>query len=144
MAPVEDLGNIVVSRASLSFTHVGAIADRVIRLRAHPVTTPWNPGTVSWTAGWSRPGGDFDDNLYSVVEVDLRRGVGTVALDLTALVKEAVEGGMNTDGFILTVAPGEGIGLPVADLVRFAALGTGSVELSYRKVPLRTRGRARG
>ena len=63
-APVE-AGALAVEQATITFPVAGELDRRRIELRVHPVTTPWEPGTVDWNSGWSRPGGDFDDELYS-------------------------------------------------------------------------------
>ena len=62
---------------------------------------------------------------------------------MTILVKEMVEHRMFADGFILTVDPERGVGIPIADLPRLQALGSASLEIIYRKVgPPRDRGRS--
>jgi hypothetical protein len=108
-------------------------ADRAFELWIHPVTRAWNPGTVEWRRGWSRPGGDFDDELPSIAQLDLRTPVSEVAFDVTGIMKEILESGMEAHGFLLTVAPADGIGLRVDDLPRFAGLANAGLELKYRQ-----------
>jgi hypothetical protein len=141
-APIE-LSNVAIREARLSFPVVGALEDRRIALKVHPVTTAWTPGAVDWNTGWSRPGGDFDDLLYSRSELDLARGAGTVSFDLTAVLKEIVEEGAFADGFIVTIDPEEGEGIRAQDLPRLGALGTANLEIKYRQVPPRPIRRAR-
>jgi hypothetical protein len=99
------------------------------------VTANWNPLTVDWTTSWTRPGGDFDDELYARTRVDLARGATTATLDVTTIVKEVVEAGMSADGFILSVVPREGDGICVEDLARLAGLASATLAVSYVKMP---------
>ncbi|MFN8178133.1 MAG: hypothetical protein U0167_09395 [bacterium] len=129
---VRTLSQIRVWKATLRVPLAGLPAGRELRLRAYPVTAAWNPSTVSWT-GWRRPGGDFDDEVFAERTVDLRTGPTEVVLDVTGLVKEVVERRMPGDGFILSVDPRSGVGLPVADLPRFVGLGAATLQVTYRK-----------
>ena len=135
-APV-DLTNVAIREATLTFASVGALEDRRIALKVHPVTTAWTPGAVDWNTGWSRPGGDFDDARYTRVEVDLARDRRGVTFDLTAVLKEIVEEGIFADGFIVTVDPEEGEGIRALDLARLGALATAELTIKYRQVPPR-------
>ena len=130
-----DLGNVAISGATLRISTVGVPQNRAFELRVHPVTRAWNPASVEWTRGWTRPGGDFDDELLSMARLDLRGGAAEVAFDVTGLMKEILESGMDAHGFILTVAPEEGVGLRLEDLPRFAGLATASLDVRYRKMP---------
>lgn len=138
-APSMDRANIAVSRATLTVAVTGPVAARRMGLRIHPVTTSWMPGGVSWTAGWSRAGGDFDDDLYAWAELDLNRGATDLVFDMTRVVKEIVEEGVFADGFILTVDPGEGVGLPADDVTRFEDLSSASLDVTYRYIHPRRR-----
>ncbi|MGQ0723231.1 MAG: hypothetical protein ACT4PE_16910 [Candidatus Eiseniibacteriota bacterium] len=129
-SPVE-LENIAIRRAVLRFDATGMVVDRVLTLRVHPVTTPWVAGAVTWDAGWSRPGSDYDSELFALREVDLRSPSVELRFDLTTVFKEMVEEGMVTDGFMLTVDPGEGAGIAAADVARFASLAAGTFEVTY-------------
>jgi len=137
-ASLGNLGNVAISRATITFSLSGsAVAERV-SLRLHPVTSSWSPGGASWTS-WSRPGGDFDDGVYSRTELDLARS-GTVSIDATSLLKEMIEGGMTAYGFILTEGSGGGNGLSTAAIARLQNLGSATLELHYRKTPPKPRG----
>jgi hypothetical protein len=139
----EALANVAISRATLTVPVEGLAEDRAIELGIHAVTRAWDPSTVEWRSGWSRPGGDFDDELLSVARLDLRGGASEMAFDVTALLKEIVESGREAHGFILTVTPADGVGLRVEDLPRFAGLANAALEVKYRALPER-RPRARG
>jgi hypothetical protein len=135
LAPAEKLDGMLVSRATVTFQAAGTPTREPLRLRVHPVTTSWTAGAVSWTSGWSRAGGDYDEEIYVPVEVDLSSGSATVELDLTPLVKESVEGGAVTDGFILTTDPAVATGLTATDAVGFLGLTAGTVDIRYREAP---------
>ena len=108
--------------------------SRSMTLRVHPVTTAWTAGAVSWTSGWTRPGGDFDDRLRARAEVS--GGSVEAIFDITVIAKEMLEHGMTNYGFILTLEPSEGLGLPEADLEAFESLSGATVEVDWRRKPV--------
>ncbi len=132
LAPME---NVAIWKAMLRFDLQGAPEDRTLALVIHPITRPWNPGTVDWETGWTRPGGDFDEELFARAELDLGRGSGRYSIDVTALAKEIVESEYVCHGFLATIDRSEGVGFLEADLARMEGLGTGSVEVHYRSTP---------
>jgi hypothetical protein len=132
---VTGLTGTSISQATLTLTTAGLPAARGLRLHLHPVTTPWSAAGASWTSGWSRAGGDIDEEVFATAEVDFTRGTGTAVFDVTGVLKEMLEAGMTADGFILTVNPVDGMGIPVADVARFGTLATATFDLRYRKAP---------
>lgn len=127
------LGTVAISRARIEFDMAGDTADRVLYLRLCPVTTSWNAASVHWNNGWRRAGGDFDEDLAAEMGVDLSREGGKVVLDVTAILKEWLEGGAEFDGFLLSVQPREGgEGIRGEDVARFQSLGSGSLIVDYR------------
>ena len=138
--PVHAAEGLAVRRATLTLSITGPSEARTVHLQVHPVTREWDPRTVSWESGWSRPGGDFDDELYARTRVALDRGATTAHLDVTSLVKEIVESGFVVDGFILTVAPRDGEGIRTEDLSRLEGLTGATFDLMYRAVPTIPRG----
>ncbi|MGQ0720091.1 MAG: DNRLRE domain-containing protein [Candidatus Eiseniibacteriota bacterium] len=133
LATPEDLGYIAISRASIRLDLAGAARDGTLDLRVHPVTAAWTPGAVTWATS-------FDESVYGRTEVDLGR-TGAVALDMTLLMKEALEGGVNSNGFVLTAAAADSAattdarGIQTTDVSRLANLGTATVEIKYRRTP---------
>jgi hypothetical protein len=130
-----DLRNAVIGRAVLHLPLVGEVARRTMQVQVHPVLSSWDAASVTWNGGWERPGGDLHDELYVRRRVDLSRGEESLAIDLTLLLKEIVEDGMEAEGFVLTVPPFEGDGLSVEDADQFMGVGQATLELAYRKVP---------
>lgn len=127
MADPGNLGYVAISRASIQFDLTGTPRSGRLGLQVHPVTTTWSPGAVAWST-------DFDESVYGRTEVDLGRS-GPVSLDITLLVKEILESGATSLGFVLTTQPSETTGLQSADLSRFANLGSATVEIKYRRTP---------
>lgn len=133
--------NAAIRRALLFFDYpAGADEGGVLPLRIYPVTTPWNAGAVDWEGGWTRPGGDFPEDLFARAEIELGRNGGTGIIDLTALVKEILEDGFVADGLLVTIDPNFGEGIRVADLAKLEGLASGRLEISSRAVPPRPRG----
>jgi hypothetical protein len=130
-----DLPNIAIERATLDLSLVGDAQERGLRLQIHPVTRSWNRSSVDWTTGWTRPGGDFEDDLYGRAEVHFDRGATHGSFDLTTPLKEVIEAGMDADGFILTLSPTDGRGIPADALSRFADLDEATVTIRYKRIP---------
>jgi hypothetical protein len=129
-----DAEHFAIGRAFMKFDMTGEAEARSIRLRLHPVTSPWSAADVAWSSGWSEPGGDFDGAAMSTADIDLSKGDSTVFVDVTEIVKE-LEEAENSNGFLVTVDPADGVGLKEADLPRFDGLANASLEISWRKVP---------
>jgi hypothetical protein len=104
------------------------------QIQVHPITTTWTAGAVTWTSGWQKPGGDIDADLYSRRDIDLSKGRQQVGLDLTGLLKEQIEEGMFADGFLLTVPPYVGEGIPAAALTRYVSVANATLAVTYREV----------
>ena len=134
---VED-ESVAVRRALLRVPLRSIEISRGMTLRVHPVTRDWARGAVSWTSGWSRAGGDFEDRVHGRAEVGPGR-TGEAIFDITVLAKEILEHDVANRGFILTIDPGQGLGLPGEDLSRLGALSGATVEVQYRPVPPRGR-----
>jgi hypothetical protein len=129
------LSSVAVRSARIEFDLAGQTTDRKLYLSLCPVTTEWAAGNVSWESGWTRPGGDFDEDLASEIAVDLSR-TGRASFDVTPILKEWLEHGVEYDGFILTVQPREGgEGIRDADLSRLQGLANASLVVDYRRVP---------
>ncbi len=141
LVPME---NVRIWKAMLRFDVQGAPEERVLPLVIHPITRPWDAGSVDWESGWMRPGGDYDETLFARAELQLGRGSGRYSIDVTTLAKEIVESGYTCHGFLATVDRSEGIGFVEADLVRMEGLGSGNVEVHYRTTPPVPRAIARG
>ena len=133
LASAIEVPDIAIRSAQLTFTVSRAASERKVALRIHPVTTAWSAGAAGWT-GWSRDGGDFDEDLFGRVEVDLSSS-SEVRIDVTAVMKEVLEEGMQVDGFILTVDPREGAGIAAGDVSAFSGLSDATLEMTYRKSP---------
>jgi hypothetical protein len=137
--PAVDAESFAIRRAILKFDLAGDTEARSLEIRVHPLSVPWDASTVTWTRGWTVPGGDFDADRLSNSRIELGRGAGPVAVDVTNVVKEILEEKEPFHGFLVTAHPAEGVGLRGQDLFRFAGLTNASLELSWRKVPPKPR-----
>jgi hypothetical protein len=134
-APLDLPENIAIGRAQLSFAIPLVGETRTVRVRVHPVTSAWTAGLVTWTLGWSQPGGDFDPDLAADAEVTLGVG-GEASFDVTGILQE-IEAGYFADGFILTVPQEDGVGLNVADVAAFTGVAAATFDVFYRSIPER-------
>ena len=131
---LSDLGPIIIQRAQLRIPITGEAAARSLDVRVHNLTTDWNAGSVSWTSGWTRAGGDFEYGMYGAGLVDLSRGATTAVLDVSSLLKDTYEMEVPSRGVILTADTNYADGLDASDLSRFANLGSAVVEVEYVRV----------
>ena len=116
--------------------------SRRLDLRVYPVTRSWSAGSADWTTGWSRPGGDYDSDVYGHADADVGRG-GSIQFDVTVIVKEMLEHGAPAHGFLLTVAPDAGEGIVATDRASLEGFADATLEVQYRELPprpARTRG----
>lgn len=140
-ADLATLQNVAIARAALVVPFSGEAAERTLRLAVYPVTSEWSAGSVSWSSGWTREGGDFDEEIGARAEVDLRGGSAVARFDVTAHVKEWLEEGASHDGFLLTAQPEFGEGVSSDDVSRLGSLTGARLEVVYRTVAARPRGR---
>lgn len=138
------LDSMAIRRATLTIPYTRASTeDRRVSLRAMPVTRDWSGSVVSWTGNWTRPGGDYDEELYSRAKADLRRGSGSLTFDLTTALMEEVREGGDFYGFLVTVDEAEGEGLRSTDVSLLDGVANASVTLTYRGLPTGPLGAAR-
>jgi hypothetical protein len=128
---VED-ENVSVRRAYVRVPMTAVELSEPMTLRIHPVTSEWDAGAVSWTS-WSEPGGDFESEVHGRAEVSAR-AEGEIVFDITILAKDILEHGVPNRGFLLTIDPGEGVGIPPGDVDAWDLQGA-SVEVQYRRTP---------
>jgi hypothetical protein len=86
-----------VTSATLYLYEIDKKQDQVTYI--YKVTSPWSEGFVTWNSPWMTPGGDFD-NSYAYASFLPIQSSCMLAIDLTELVQEWVDGGPNY-GFIL-------------------------------------------
>jgi hypothetical protein len=123
-------GDVAVRKAVLRFDLRGEAREESVTLRVHPVLSAWADGRGTVV---------FDEARWSHAEIDLRR-TGPVVIDVTNLVKEVVEEGLSTHGFLVRTDASHAEGLSASDLARLSGLSSGVIEVVWRKVPPRPRG----
>jgi hypothetical protein len=117
-------GNVAVRQALVRFDLQGEPEDRALTVRVYPVTAPWSFGV---------PRVVYDAELWSRTEVDLRHS-GPVVMDLTNLVKEIVEHGMTSYGFVVAAGPAAE-GMTQGEAARFSGLSSATMEVTWRRTP---------
>jgi hypothetical protein len=103
-------------------------------LQVHPILQDWTEGTVTWTAGWERAGGDIHDEIYVRHTVEPSHLGREVRIDVESLVRE-LRHGTAFFGFAVTVAPYRGIGIRTADLAGFPGFAQARLEVEYEAIP---------
>ena len=80
-------------------------------------------------------------DVTAIVEPEMGAGRVIFRADISVevLAKEILQYDVPNRGFILTIDPGQGLGLPGEDLSRLGALSGATVEVQYRPVPPRGR-----
>jgi hypothetical protein len=131
---LSELGPIVVKHATLRIPLSGDAVARSLDLRVHNLTTDWNPGSVDWSSGWTRPGGDLEDGVYGGTRVELSRGATTANVDVSSLLKDTYEMGIRSFGLLLTADTNYVDGLDTEDVSRFANLSAAVLDVDYLRV----------
>ncbi len=132
LAGLDGLADVAISRALLRVPVVAGASSREVTLLIHPMTRSWSAG-AGWSDGWATPGGDFDRQLVSRVEVDLGATTTDLVFDVTTIAKEIVEHGAANEGFVLTAR--EGDALATTDVPLLQGLGLATLDVRYRRIP---------
>jgi len=111
----------LLKRAVLTVPFTGAAQDARLELGLCPVTQAWR------APSFETP---FDASLAGRCTVDLRRGSGVATFDLTVPLKESLEEGVFSDGFVLLARSSEAV-----DLSRFASLAGAVLRVSTMTLP---------
>jgi hypothetical protein len=101
-----------------------------LEVQVHPISRDWVAGSVSWTAGWSRPGGDFHDEIYSRATMEPSRLGEELRIDVEAMVRE-MRHGTACYGFVVTALPYQRLGLRTSDLLRLPGLSEPRLVVEY-------------
>ena len=126
------LENVAIAEAKLRIPVPTVAPEEGLEIRVHPITRSWTPGAVDWTTGWTRPGGDFHDEIYGNSEFKSAGGRLTSDVDVTTIVLEMIAG-RETHGFILTVPQHRGEGFSDVNRERLVqALEGARLEIRYR------------
>lgn len=126
--------HVAVRRAFIRVPRTSLTVSEDMTLRIFPVTTAWSRGSVGWASGWSQEGGDFDPDLHARAEVPAT-GSDEIVFDITMLAKEILEHGADNLGFLVSMDPKRGEGLPAEDIEGWDELSGVEVEVQYRRVP---------
>ena len=132
---IDGLQDMAIARAYLAIgsERSAGIAAPIV-LQVHPILRDWSEGTATWTAGWSRPGGDFHDEIYvrhTVHPEDLGR---EIRIDVESLIRE-MRYGTPFYGFAITAAPYKGVGLRTVEMQGLAGLTSTRLVIEYEAIP---------
>ncbi|HTW91602.1 MAG TPA: DNRLRE domain-containing protein [bacterium] len=127
-----------VQSARIDFTELtfpaflGDTSPAVVTVAAHCAQTSWDGGGVTWSAPWSRPGGDFD-SVACARYASLPGRTHPVVLDITKAVRDW-QHGRNNYGLFLKRPDAEGGGfLGERDRLR-TALNSARVKFYFTPV----------
>jgi hypothetical protein len=137
------LDDSLLFSARLEFA-LGAPAEEEVYVQVNPITREWTPGSASWTSPWTRPGGDRDEDHFRTERVDA--GDTALTVDVTSILRAALEGEIEAHGFVLSAPHASGDGLAAAELSRLGSLAAGKLVVEHRKfrTPRAARERAQG
>lgn len=111
----EQLNGVTIDYAELIFSATPDTGNSYICLMgAYPLTKSWESANLSWSFGWTTPGGDFADTIYSSCLI----GSSTERLsrlDITDIVQMWVDGSLTNYGLLI---------MPLEDSDRFLKLHT--------------------
>lgn len=109
----DQLNGFFIDYAELIFTATPDTGSSYICLMgAHPLTTNWQSGNLSWSDSWTTPGGDFVDTIYSccLIRTSTER---LTRMDVTDIVHMWLDGTLTNYGLIV---------MPMEDSNRFVKL----------------------
>jgi hypothetical protein len=89
----------LLCKAQITGTDMGQID-------VYPVTAEWKDrGTVSWSDGWEKPGGDYDAaSLPSIYSLKSEFGEKEIAIDVTEIVQKWQSGKIANNGMMLKLS----------------------------------------
>jgi hypothetical protein len=111
----EQLNGVTIDYAELVFIATPDTGRSYICLMvACPLTNNWASANLSWSDGWTTPGGDFTDTIYSTCLIRTSQDRLT-RMDITDIVQMWVDGTLTNHGLIM---------MPLEDSNRFLKLHT--------------------
>ena len=102
-ASMEDLQHVVVTSAFLEVPLPSAVRNEDLEVCVYALSRGWRGQEATWTAPWSRPGGDLDETYFEEVTIPAGQSAGRLRLNVTQVVEEIVTAGTSSHGFVLTV-----------------------------------------
>jgi hypothetical protein len=111
------LTEVTIDYAELLFHVVPDTGSSYIRLMgAFPVAKSWEKGSISWSSGWDKAGGDYLDSIYSSCRIRTSPEELT-RVDITSILQMWIDGIIPNYGLIL---------IPLEDPTRLLELKPGS------------------
>jgi hypothetical protein len=111
----DQLNGVTIDYAELVFIATPDTGRSYICLMgAYPLTKNWESANLSWSDGWTTPGGDFTDTIYSTCLIRSSQDRVT-RMDITDIVQMWVDSTLTNHGLIM---------MPLEDSNRFLKLHT--------------------
>ncbi len=132
----------VVTSASLTLPSSGwseadsSEASGLFAIQVLPVSEAWSSIGAEWDERWlDASRGSFGVETYARELIDPSRAARSdFSLDLTGVVKQAIDDGTFANGFLLAVPASEGSGLDERELGAFASLGRARLTIRFKNV----------
>jgi hypothetical protein len=113
----EQLNGVIIDYAELIFIATPDTGSSYICLMgAYPLTRNWESANLSWSGGWTTPGGDFTDTIYSssLIRSSTER---LTRIDITDIMQMWMDGTITNYGLMV---------IPLEDSARFLKLHANS------------------
>ena len=101
-------------------------------VQLHPLTSAWSAQNASWTAGWTKAGGDFDQEVASPALLT-NQNAGAVSIDVYLSIREILANQRSNYGFIIVPERAEGVALKPIAANEGARLANSKLILAYRE-----------
>jgi hypothetical protein len=99
---LEGLARVVVSSAFLELPLPSARLEQDLEICVYGLARGWRGQNATWSAPWTRAGGDLDESYFEEVTIPAGQRTGTLRLNVTQVVDEIVTLGAPDYGFVLT------------------------------------------
>lgn len=124
-------GELIIS-AFLEFDLPGRLLAHDVDVVVQGLETPWVGRDATWTAPWTRPGGDIDVTYAKTLEVAKGRPVTKLALDVTLLVREMTDGTRPSNGFLVSCPSQRGDGFSADEVAALGSPQDGRLVVTYQ------------
>lgn len=84
------------------YTGVAGYNVKPAPITVHRITKDWSEGSVDWTKGWNKAGGDFENTAIATYNYS-NQYKGWVDFDVTEIVKKFVDKTLDNYGFMIGI-----------------------------------------
>lgn len=104
-----------------------------LEVQVYAISSAWD-ASVTWRGGWSRDGGDIDEDVFARSRIHFDRADGKVRIPVGGVLRQSVQGG-GVYGLLLTVAPYHGRGLRTEQMALLTNATAAQVEVNWSPRP---------